>query len=389
MSKQRNIIEFSIIWKKIHRMIISDSEDKLLQNWMEEDSGHLKFYKQAQRFYTEGSQFRDEQELKKAWKGVQQKTGHVQHTIVRLATMSVTVAASILVLALLFYFTNKNFDTSGLAENDIIRPGSDKAELILSNGSKHNLSHGQSFICYEGRSKIRSTGERLEYTGAEEKTDEAGIKYNTLKIPRGGKFFLQLSDGTNVWLNSGSSIHYPVQFSEKDRIVELNGEAYFEVAKNESAPFFVRSEEQVVKVIGTRFNISSYEDSKFIFTTLVDGKVEVFEKNDPRNKCTLAPGQQSVLSKKDLLVSSRKVDTSIPIAWREGRFMFDDESLVSIMQTLSRWYDAEVFFANNNRKNIRFTGNLQRSATIQEILEKIEKTEEVKFRIDNKTIIVE
>ena len=103
----------------------------------------------------------------------------------------------------------------------------------------------------------------------------------------------------------------------------------------------------------------------------------------------MAPGQQSVFSKKDLLVSSRKVDTSIPIAWREGRFMFDDESLVSIMQTLSRWYDAEVFFANNNRKNIRFTGNLQRSATIQEILEKIEKTEEVKFRIDNKTIIVE
>jgi transmembrane sensor len=389
MPKQRNIIDFTIIWKKIHRMMIPDAEDKLLQNWLEEDPEHRAFYEQVQRFYKEGSHFRDNKGLKRAWKKVQRKTGHVWQTLVRPATVASTVAASILVIALLFYLTNKNSGTDEFVEEEIIKPGSDKAVLILNDGSQRNLSPGKSFVFREGHSILRSTGEKLEYSQSEEKTGEAGIKQNTLKIPRGGKFFLRLSDGTKVWLNSGSSLRYPVQFPEKERTVELTGEAYFEVAENEHSPFFVTSGEQVVKVLGTQFNISSYAESKFIFTTLVQGKVEVSDRNDPRNKCTLTPGRQSVFSKKYLLVSSRKVDTSAFIAWKEGRFVFNDESLGSIMQTLSRWYDVDVFFANTDRENIRFTGNLQRSVNIREILEKIEKTEEVKFRINNRTITVE
>ena len=389
MSKQRTIIDFTIIWKKIHRVMTSDEEDKLLQNWLEEDPEHLEFYEQVLRFYAEGSHFRDNEGLKKAWKNVQRKTGNMRQTVVRLATVVSTIAASILVVATLFYLTNKDSVPTELVGNEIIKPGTDKAVLILNDDSQYNLSPGRSFILKEGHSILNCTGEKLEYTESEKKISEVEIKYNTLKIPRGGEFFLRLSDGTKVWLNSESSLRYPAHFSEKERTVELTGEAYFEVAKNEHSPFLVTSGKQVVKVLGTRFNISSYAESKFIFTTLVEGKVEVFEKNNPQNKCILAPCRQSVFSKNDLLVSNHKVDPSAFVAWKDGRFVFNDESLASIMQVLSRWYDVQVIFANTGRKNIRFTGNLQRSVHIQEILSKIEKTEEVRFSINNKTVIIE
>ncbi len=388
MSKQRNMIDFAVIWRKIHQETIPDQENKLLQNWLEEDPGHLEFYEQAQRFYTEGTRFRDHEELKKAWKSVRQRTLHTQRTFVRLATFASGIAASILIIAALFYFTNKNSETT-VNGDGLIKPGTDKAVLILNDGSLHNLPAGKSFVLKEGDAKLSSTGENLEYTPSGKKISDAEIRYNTLRTPRGGEFVVTLSDGSRVWLNSGSSLRYPVQVPEKERMVELTGEAYFEVAKDGHSPFLVSSGEQVVKVLGTRFNIASYPESKFIFTTLVEGKVEVFEKNDPENKCLLAPNQQSVFSKKDLLVSARNVDPSAFVAWKDGRFVFDDESLGSIMQTLSRWYNIEIIFVNAGRRNVRFTGNLQRSANIQEILENIEKTGEVKFRINYKTITVQ
>jgi ferric-dicitrate binding protein FerR (iron transport regulator) len=387
MPKQRTFIDFKVIWKNIHRMVISDSEDKLLQNWLEEGPAHQEFYEQAQRFYAEGSHFRDHKGLKKAWKNVQRKTRNAKGKVVRFATVASGVAAGILLFAVVFYLTNKSSEPAGVTGNVCIKPGTDKAVLTLSDGSQHNLPSEKSFVLIEGHCMLRSKGGKLEYAQSGKEVSE--IMYNRLKTPRGGEFFLQLSDGTKVWLNSGSSLRYPVQFSGNERKVELTGEAYFEVAKDGHSPFLIMSGEQVVKVLGTQLNITSYTESKFIFTTLIEGKVEIFEKNNPENKCMLTPGRQSVFSKKDLLVSSRKVDPSKFVAWKDGRFEFDDESLVCIMRTLSRWYDVEVVFANTDRKNTRFTGNLQRSATIQEILGKIEKTEEVKFRINDKTVIVE
>ncbi|MDD4190110.1 MAG: DUF4974 domain-containing protein [Mangrovibacterium sp.] len=388
MSKQRNIIDFAVIWRTIHQEAIPDQENKLLQNWLEEDPEHLEFYEQARRFYAEGSHFGDQEGLRKAWKSVRRKTRATRGAIVRLATIASGIAASILIVAGLFYLTNKNPET-GIIGNARITPGTDKAVLILSDGSRRELSPGNAFVLKEGDAKLSCTGEALEYMPSGNRISDAEPRLNILKTPTGGEFVVRLSDGSRVWLNSGSGLRYPVQFPEKERTVELTGEAYFEVAENEHSPFLVSSGGQVVKVLGTCFNIASYPESKFIFTTLVEGKVEVFEKNDPENKCLLAPNQQSIFSKKDLLVSARNVDPSAFIAWKEGRFVFDDENLGSIMQTLSRWYDIKVIFANTGRKSVRFTGNLQRSAHIQEILEKIEKTGEVKFRIDDKTITVQ
>jgi len=389
MPEQRNMIDFVFIWKKIHRMAISEAEDKLLQNWLEEDPKHLMFYEQAQRFYAEGSHFPNDKKLiKSAWKSVQRKTRNNQHKTVQLAAIASSVAASILVMVVLFCHINKNAVPKNLAVNDSVHPG-DKVILILNDGSQRSLLPWKSFVLKEGNSIIHSTGEKLEYTQSGKDTNKGEIKYNTLKISRGATFCLRLSDGTRVWLNAESSLRYPVLFTEKERSVELTGEAYFEVAKNEQAPFLVTSGNQVVKVLGTHFNISSYTENKFIYTTLLKGEVEVFQKDNPHNQCILIPNRQSVFSKQDHSVSSHTVDASVFVAWKEGRFVFDNESLENIMQTLSRWYDLKIVFTNPYKKQIRFTGNLKRTVNINGILSKIQKTEEVKFRVNNKTITVE
>lgn len=388
MSKQRNIIDFEIIWKKVHRMN-TDDENELLQKWLGENPKHQKYFEEAERFYTDGTKFSNTTgENRKAWRKVNQKTSGFRHKVIRFTTIASAVAASILIVYALFHFSNSDFSQGRMAENEgLIAPGTDKAVLFLSDGSQYNLSDNKTLLLNEGAATISNNGEKLEYSKENKPARE--LKYNTLQVPRGGEYALQLSDGTKVWLNSESSLRYPVQFSESERTVELTGEAYFEVTRNEHSPFLVSTGSQVVKVLGTQFNISSYNESTFIFTTLIEGKVEVYEKGNPENNCLLKPNEQSVFSKKDLLVASRKVDPSAFIAWKDGRFIFNDESLTSIMQTISRWYNIDFVFANEARKDIRFTGNLQRYDNIREILLKIEKTEEVTFRIEKQTIIIE
>ena len=387
MSKKRTIIDFEIIWKKLHR-VLPEKEDQLLDNWLGEDKKHRNFYQHAEKFFQEGSQFRNvESDTDMAWKQVNYKTNKIRKNVTRIATVVSSVAASVLIVATLFYFANENNGIHKLAEQyNSVKPGTDKAVLILSDGSKYQLDASNIMELKDGGSEIHSTGARVTYSRSKKQSDN--LRYNTLEVPRGGKFFLELSDGTRVWLNSESKIKYPAQFSDELRTVELTGEAYFEVTRNEYAPFLVSSGTQVVKVLGTQFNISSYAKSNLIFTTLVEGSVEVYEKGNPENKCMLKPNEQSVFSKKDLLVDSRMVDPTEYIGWKNGRFIFNDEQLVDIMQVMARWYDFDFVFENESRREIRFTGNLPRIDNVKDILSKIEKTAEVRFSINNKTIII-
>jgi ferric-dicitrate binding protein FerR (iron transport regulator) len=197
---------------------------------------------------------------------------------------------------------------------------------------------------------------------------------------------LVLSDSTVIRLNSETSLRYPVQFAGATRNVELIGEAYFEVKRNDHIPFVVTSGNQQVKVMGTEFNISYYPESENILTTLVEGKVEVLTTTNSEIKIELKPGQQSVLSITDGLISKRDVDVLPFIAWKDGRFLFHDQTLEEIMKTLSKWYNVEIDFSNNEDRKLRFTGNLKRSAEFKDILSKIELTNEVNFEINGNNI---
>jgi transmembrane sensor len=388
MPKDRAIIDFEIIWKKINHCL-TEEEELSLSKWLNESPVRQKYMDNVMKYYLEGSGFDGAKaETEKAWKVFNAKKIKSRHTNLRwIVSLSTAAAAIVLIIIFLRPHSEKTKITPLAASKlELIKPGTSQATLVLDDGSVYDLAASKNLVLNEGGSVIKSEGTKLQYTEKSKAHEE--VKYNTLSIPRGGEFVLQLSDGTKVRLNSKTVLRYPVQFVGNERRVELVGEAFFEVAKNEKVPFLVESGEQVIKVLGTEFNISSYKENSFIYTTLVKGSVEVFIKNNPEVKQTLIPNEQSTTNKFDAQITKRKVDPYMYVAWRYGRFVFEDQNLGEIMNTLSKWYDVDVVFAQEDLKNIRFTGNLQRYSDFGEVLKKIQKTNEVEFSIENKLIII-
>ncbi len=390
MSKTVTIIDFKIIWNKIHHTI-TDEEQKLLDQWLDEDYAHKKFFDSVKQFYLSGTSFdNNEKETIKAWEKVMSKTIIKPKRKIIQWLSYVSVVLFVIFVTVTIYFISSgeketNFERC-IIENPI-EPGTRKATLILDNGETYLLADNKEEVLLDGETEIKNTGTTLEYI-SKEKSKKGEIKFNTLKVPRGGEYFLVLSDGTKIWLNSETTLRYPVNFEKKERRVELEGEAYFEVTKNKESPFLVFSDEQVVKVLGTEFNILASPEKEEVLTTLVKGEVEVFLKESPEIKQKLIPNNQSLFSKQKNTISQKNVDPYKFIAWKEGRFVFEDESLSDIMETLSKWYNVEVIFSSEEARNYRFTGNLQRYDEFSEILKKIEKTNEIKFVIEDHTVFV-
>jgi len=388
MSELDQNIDFEIIWKKIHDQT-TEEEEILLKSWLSSHSSHRKYYDDAIRYYSNGTQFANSPaELKKALKKIHRKTG-IHSPYLNSQIIAVTsIAASILILIYFQFLRTGNNPEPPKTEQLVqsIVPGTNKAVLVLADGTEHDLSSGGNSVINEEGSEIKNSGNKLEYTSKSAQATET--KYNTLKIPRGGEYFLVLADGTKVWLNSETTLRFPVQFESDVRRVELTGEAYFEVSRNDNVPFIVSSGDQQVKVLGTQFNISSYPDNQSILTTLVEGSVEVSLEGNPAEKTMLKPSEQSYLSRNESQILKRNVDVAQYVAWKDGRFVFQDQMLEDIMKTLSKWYDVQVVFANENDKNLRFTGNLERYTDFNNILRKIERTNEVKFEITDKLITI-
>ena len=386
MSKQQTIIDFEIIWRKINSSITTD-EEQLLTSWLEESPAHQEYLHKAMRYYHEGSRPNiSRSETEKAWRKLKRK-GIKTNRIISLPVIGVAAAViAVMLYITVFYPNTKRNDNSISVHIEHIRPGSNKATLILDYGSVYDITSSKKLLISEGGSEIKSEGDKLQYT--EKDVPDKDLKYNTLSIPRGGEFFLQLADGTKVWLNSETVLRYPIQFAGNERRVELTGEAFFEVARNEKIPFIVDSNDQSVKVLGTEFNISSYKENPVVYTTLVKGSVEVNAKNNPEIKQRLLPNEQSLIDKIGGEITKRHVDPYQYVAWKEGRFVFDDQTLGEIMKVLSKWYNIEVVFEHEALKNIRFTGNLKRYSDFGDLLKKIQKTDEVAFSIENNQITI-
>lgn len=301
-------------------------------------------------------------------------------------------AAAAVLIALLgssYFFRNTIFNSpiknSPVIVNNI-EAGTDKAILTLSDGLEVALEKGEVFET----KNAKSNGEQLVYDTSKNKTHPE-IGYNYLTIPRGGQFFVKLSDGTQVWLNSESQLKYPVSFIEGEtRSVELiYGEAYFDVSpstKHKGSKFKILSDVQEIEVIGTEFNIKAYKDESTIYTTLVEGKVSV--KNNDKTEF-LKPNQQSVIDVDSKTIDIKQVDINNEISWIRGEFIFYKKPLKEIMKVLSRWYDVTIIFQNKSLENIEFNGELGRSQKIENILNLIKKTKIIKaYEINNNTIIL-
>lgn len=273
---------------------------------------------------------------------------------------------------------NKDLEESPLVQT--IKTGESKAILYTQNGEVIELDTTRRIIKTGGGTDIEATGNGLVYSGL---GSVKSVEKNTLFIPRGGEFMLTLADGTKVWLNSETELIYPVKFIGNKRIVQLNGEAYFDVAHNPNKPFIAIINGVKVKVLGTSFNIRAYNDDDKFVATLVKGKVRVDIK-DISKISVLSPGQQLVY--KDSSVDVREVNTFEYTAWKDGKFYLNKLGLGDIMKQLERWYDFDVFYQNDEIKSLTFNGLIDKDMPINEVLEIIEETTPVRFKIKGKTV---
>lgn len=296
-----------------------------------------------------------------------------------------SVAATVLSFVLLNLFTKKpsSFENEGvLSQNKSIQIAAEKSFLTLNNGTEISLDNIQN---YEGET-LSISGKEIIYKTI--KSNAKDVPYNYLTISRGEQFFLKLSDGTQVWLNSETKLKYPVSFiNGEDRKVELvYGEAYFDVSpstEHKGSRFKVFNQFQEVEVLGTEFNIKAYKDESKIFTTLVEGKVSIDVNGKKQN---LIPSEQSVLNIKNSDININKVNVYNELSWKEGVFIFKDKSLYEIMKVISRWYDIDFVFEDKELENSTFNGKLLKSQTLEEILNFI-KLNNIEFEIIDKMII--
>ncbi|GAB7087849.1 FecR family protein [Marinifilum fragile] len=385
-----------IISRSIGGQPVTSEENKELEAWLS-NNGNKRFYQGLRQFSSEAkkSLMAREANVDRAF---EKHLGKMRETRkeLRIKTFRKVLpyAASILLMIGLFsVMMYLGHEEAGISKEEqwltAMEPGSNKAELVLADGKVLDLDadRKKSTIKENDGTVINNTGTGLVYD-ASNKANEL-ISYNSLVVPRGGEFQLELEDGTKVWVNSETRLRYPTKFPNGERVVLLEGEAYFEVSKDKNRPFIVKTQGIDVRVLGTQFNISSYADDKAIQTTLVEGSVAVMDSKNPGTNLILDPGYQAVFSKGDRELENKKVNVDLYTSWKDGKFVFEQSSLYDIMNKVSRWYDVKVFYQNNTAGDINFTGTLKRYESLDRLLGMLEKTNEVKFFFKDNTIIVQ
>ena len=375
----------------------SEGKIRELKSWMEESEKHREYFRQWKKIWnmTSGptlSTTRKQQEKERFLKSIHQS--YVGKVRKRRIIHYWPVAASVVLLVGVFVgfalneWSQMKAD-QGIAQTERIVPGV-KAELILSTGERVCLAQRSEFIEGMKESGIRNDSlAGLNYVGAKIQGEEIGeeIVYNTMQIPVGGFYQLKLADGTKVWLNSLTRLRFPVTFAGEERKVYLTGEAYFEVARDSVHPFIVATDEGMeVKVYGTEFNVDTYRKGT-VKTTLVNGKVGI-RVSATGEEMRLSPNQMALFTKATQSIQVENVDSYGVVAWKDGKFVFEDEPIEEIMERLSRWYDVKVFYANERIKKPTFPGIITRLADISDVLHLMEETAAVEFRIQGDTVTV-
>ncbi|MBB2148488.1 FecR family protein [Pedobacter gandavensis] len=294
-----------------------------------------------------------------------------------------TIAATIIVVCGLFTILYTE-DPNSINYAGDINPGGNKATLTLANGQKIQLSDAKSGIVVDESKLTYNDGTIINNEQA---------KSFTISTPRGGTYQVRLPDGSTAWLNSASSLTYspPIKEEGGTRRVKLKGEAYFEVAKDKEHPFVVSTGSESVTVLGTHFNINSYTDEHLVKTTLLEGSVRVDLLSAAgipiagKNKI-LKPGMQAITSANR--IETKEIDPSLAVAWKNGEFVFKNESLEDIMKNVSRWYDVEVVYEDPKAKEKLFGGSISKFEAISKVLSMLELTGDVKFKMADKKIIV-
>ncbi|RZT96409.1 FecR family protein [Ancylomarina subtilis] len=386
--KEEYIINLAIDYSKRE---LSDTQKRDLDNFLSENEANRRLFNHYRKLYLKGRSiaFYHQLDQQKAWNSIASNITKKKTKTWKLSTW-LPYAAAVLIIAVVSTLVLKNqvekVDFSK-AYNfaEFAHAGNKKATLTLADGSKVKLQDNIEQLISEkdGTQISKDSANNLAYTSKTTKKIE--LLYNTIDVPRGGEYSLTLTDGTKVWLNADTKLRYPVKFLKGKRDVYLTGEAYFEVAHNKQAPFIVHTHDSEVKVLGTKFNVSGYDDQNFIATTLVEGSVQINNLNQTE---ILKPGYQSTILRGKDQIMIKKVDADLYTSWVSGVYEFEDMELEYIMIQLGRWYDVDFFFMNEEYKHIRFTGAFEKENSFEYALNMIERIADVDFAIKGKYIVV-
>ena len=368
-----------IIMKQLASEMLSEDEKAYFEEWYKNPS-HQEYFRELLKIRSGVIAYsvKDRIDCGKAWRKIRpvRKISRIRQVMKYVAIMLLPLCVGLLL------FIREQKKEQVVYVEPTVRPGGKLAVLTLSTGEQIELARSVSAMSEQGAEISNSMGNELVY---KQVGDMAPVKevYNTISVPRGGEYKIVLADGTTVWLNSDSDIRFPVTFSGDKRQVELQGEAYFEVAKNVEKPFIVKINDYNIRVTGTQFNVRNYSGEN-VATTLVEGSVQL-ERGKEVQK--MYPGQQALLVNGQLVV--KKVDVVDVIGWREGTFSFKEVRLEDIINELARWYDFDVYYQDTDVKNYHFTAWFRRNASIEEVIEVLEKTKKIKMKLDGKTLIVQ
>lgn len=389
MKQKTTPIEWSLFRKALTEEL-SPEEQAVFTGWLEAAPQNKVYFRKAQAYFQDFERSEEvfEPDSRKAWDAFKAYTEKRQR-IIRLPWLRVAAAVAAVSFTFYFLFTQlsqqNTFTHSGPEIS--IEPGRSLAKLTLDDGPVIYLEQQDTLINLEGsRASIAIDSGTLAYLQGSETQEALAVK-NKIEVPHGGEYMITLGDGTKVWLNSESTLEYWVPFDPAKREITLSGEAYFEVEEDTARPFIVKTPKMNIRVLGTHFNVSAYEDEDISKTTLVEGRVSVSSSLDPSLSSTLSPGQQASFTDNGELTIS-KVNPDLYIAWTQGYFVFENEPLSAIFQKLSRWYDIEVSFSDREAENEVFSGKLPRFKNFGVIFDMIRKVSKVEVEIEGKKIIL-
>ena len=375
---------------------LSVAEEEELRVWLDESPKHRETFQRIRdkKILFAKLEYRQRQEKETDWKVICRKTGIGSSR--RLWYIRVARYAAVffgLCLGVWLYFraqvSQPQESTLAAISMDTICPGYKQAYIELKSGER--IALGNTGNKQEKRIEgmvLKEEKDGVMILPGDSLADKAvAVEKSWIVVPRGGEYQLILPDGTKVWLNSASKLKYPVAFTGGQRKVFLEGEAYFKVAKNEKQPFVVKTENMDVRVLGTEFNLKAYADEKWVQATLVRGEVAVFTGMDKSVRNTLKPEQQAEWDIEKGKLDVKTVELDLYIAWKNGQFVFRGQRLTEIMTVLERWYDFEVCYQADWIKEVEFAGKLNRSASIEPILDVIRSTHKINVNTRGKTIV--
>ena len=369
------------------RQVLDKDEERQLREWMGESEENRQFFMEGVKMVREyqmvaNSDKRTSDSLKRVREKIRIRGR-------RKLWIRITAAASVVLLFALsymfFYIPESREEFPELMK---VHAGGTKATLIVADGIQVDLTQDnlQEVIGQYGAVVMNDDENELRYDCVDinDETEEKPM-FHTISAPVGGEYHFTLADGTMVWLNSSSQLTFPTRFTGSTREVTVEGEVYFEVQHDENRPFIVRVGDVNVQVLGTKFCISAYPENEGIMTTLVQGAVQVTSGD---KQVVLKPGYQAVVDQHSGVIKQRAVELSLYTSWVQGVFEYENMELNDIMIQLARWYDVQFTFSAPEYKERRFTGVVRKYEDLNDVLDMIEKTTNVKFIINGRNVTI-